>query len=108
MTSIAAIAEAVAEGKVDAAALVTQALKDGVTAYDIVTKAIEVGLVELENRFRRDEIYMPQILMAKRSVKGCAAALGDKFTSDLESKVRSHFEGLQGSCKSCHPIKLWD
>lgn len=108
MTNIAAIAEAVAEGKADAAALVTQALKDGVTANDIITKAIEAGLEVLEDRFKRNEIYMPQILLAKRSVKGCVAVLGDKFTSDLEGRVRSHFDRLQGSCKSCHPIKLWD
>ena len=108
MANLAAIAQAVSGGKNDAAGLVTQALKEGGTAEDIVSQAIEVGLEELAGRFRRNEIYMPDILLAKRSVKGCMAALGDKVTVELEAKVRKHFDALQSSCKSCHPVTLWD
>lgn len=108
MANMAAIAESVAAGKTDAAGLVTQALKEGVTVEDIVSEAIEVGLEDLEGRFRRNEVYMPDILLAKRSAKGCMAALGDKVTAELEGKVRRHFDRLQSSCKSCHPVKLWD
>ena len=105
---LAAIEKAVAGGKTDAAGLVTQALKEGVTAEDIVSKAIELGLENLEGRFRRSEAYMPDVLLAKRSVKGCMVALGDKATVELDDKIRQHFEKMQSSCKSCHPVKLWD
>lgn len=108
MADLATIAKAVATGKTDAAGLVTLALKEGVTPEDILSQAIEVGLEDVEARFRRNEIYMTDILLTKRSVKGCMAALGDKVTVEMEGKVRRHFDTLQNSCKSCHPVKLWD
>lgn len=95
MANLTAVAQAVATGKTEAAALVTQALQEGVTADRIVSEAIEPALQDVERKYQSQEIYMPDILLAKRAVEGCLTALGDNVTGEAKDRVRSHLDRLQ-------------
>ena len=102
------IYKAVAAGKAGAAELVTHALKEGLNAERIISEDIEVGLEEIEEKYQRHEIYLPEVLLVKRAVEGCMTALGSKVTAELEERVRRHFDRLQSLCVTCRPMKLWD
>lgn len=95
MANLAAITSAIVAGKKDAAGLVTQALKEDTPAEKIVSEAIEAGLDELERKHQRNELYMPDVLVAKRAIEGCMVALAGKVTVESEEKVRSHLDRLQ-------------
>lgn len=108
MVDLSSIANAIVRGKKEAARLVTQSLKEGITAERIISEAIEAGLEEVEEKYQRHEIYLPEVLLVKRAVEGCMAALGGRVTVELEESVKKHFDKLQGMCVTCRPIKLWN
>ncbi len=108
MVDLAVIAQAVVAGKAAAAALVTEALSEGIDVEKILSEAIEVALEEVGEKFKRHEIYLPEVLLAKRAVQGCMAALGGAVTAELEARVKGHFDRMQSQCATCHPLQLWN
>ncbi len=107
MTDLTEITKAVVTGKIETARLVTHALKEGLNAEGIIS-AIEVGLEKIEEKYQRHEIYLPEVLLVKRSVQGCISALGSSFTVELEERVKNRFNRLQNLCVTCRPMKLWN
>ena len=56
-------------------ALVTEELSLGVTAKDILNGALMVGMSEIGERFKRDEIYIPEVLIAARAMNSAIKIL---------------------------------
>ena len=55
--------------------LVTEELALGVTAKDILNGALMVGMSEIGERFKRDEIYIPEVLIAARAMNSAIKIL---------------------------------
>jgi 5-methyltetrahydrofolate--homocysteine methyltransferase len=62
--------EAVAAGKSkDARALTQQALDEGATPADLVDKALVPAMAAVGERFKNNEIFVPEMLVAARAMK---------------------------------------
>jgi 5-methyltetrahydrofolate--homocysteine methyltransferase len=60
---------AVQTGRADyVSALVVQALEDGVPAEEILQQGLLEGMRRLGDRFRRNEVYVPEVLVAARAL----------------------------------------
>lgn len=70
MADMQAIAKAVESGRrkvVDQ--LVREALAEGVKAEEILNNGLVVGMTELGEQFKNGEVYVPEVLVAARSMK---------------------------------------
>ena len=64
------------KGKVkDLNALVTEELASGVTAKEILNDALMVGMSDIGERFKKDEIYIPEVLIAARAMNSAIKIL---------------------------------
>jgi 5-methyltetrahydrofolate--homocysteine methyltransferase len=92
---LAKIAECVERGKIDAKSphppdmqgldgaheLTSQALGSGISAHDILSESLIVGMKEVGDRFRKNEIYLPDVLMAARAMNASMEHLKPFFIS---------------------------
>ena len=70
------IIELLKKGKVkDLNALVTEELSLGVTAKEILNDALMVGMSDIGERFKKDEIYIPEVLIAARAMNSAIKIL---------------------------------
>lgn len=70
MVSVEQIKETVIKGRApDVAALVTQALEEGVSASVILNEGLCPGMGAIGERFKKNEIFVPQVLLAARAMK---------------------------------------
>ncbi len=70
MALLEQIAEQLIKGKAnDVKALVTQALAEKVSPADILNKGLIAGMSVVGERFKNNEIYVPEVLIAARAMK---------------------------------------
>jgi 5-methyltetrahydrofolate--homocysteine methyltransferase len=76
------MSESLMKGKAkDVAALVEQALKEGQKPGDILNKGLLSGMSIIGERFKKNEVYVPEVLIAARAMKAGMAILQPKLTS---------------------------
>jgi 5-methyltetrahydrofolate--homocysteine methyltransferase len=70
MPDFQSIANAVISGKnVDAARLTQEALDAGATAQEVLTKGLVAGMDVVGKKFKCNEFYIPEVLVAARAMK---------------------------------------
>jgi 5-methyltetrahydrofolate--homocysteine methyltransferase len=76
MADLQALAEAIINGKRDdALALTNAAIGEGVPPADIVNQGLIAGMSVVGDRFKRNEFYVPEVLIAARAMKAAMAPL---------------------------------
>jgi len=76
MVDMQALAEALIKGDRDTVSKLTQqAVQDGVAAKDILEKGLIAGMDVVGKRFKANEVYVPEVLIAARAMKAGMAVL---------------------------------
>ena len=76
MNLLQQLSEAVASGKSkDAKALTQRALDEGAKPGDLVDKALVPAMASVGEKFKRNEIFVPEMLVAARAMKESMAVL---------------------------------
>ena len=76
MADMRAIADAVKAGRAKVVKqLVTEAVEQGATADQILNQALVVGMMELGELFKNNEVYVPEVLIAARAMKAGMAII---------------------------------
>jgi 5-methyltetrahydrofolate--homocysteine methyltransferase len=71
MADLKALAEALVRGdRATVVKLTTEALQAGVTPGDVLDKGLIAGMDVVGRRFKANEIYVPEVLIAARAMKG--------------------------------------
>ncbi len=74
MADLAALQEAVIKGSLDEATRLTQAaLDEGVAPGQIVNDGLVPGMLVVGEKFKNNEFYVPEVLIAARAMKGAMA-----------------------------------
>ena len=74
MTDLKTLAEAIIRGDLNTAAEITKsALNEGIAAKSILDKGLIAGMDTIGTRFKNNEVYIPEVLIAARAMK---AAMG--------------------------------
>jgi 5-methyltetrahydrofolate--homocysteine methyltransferase len=82
MSVINQIMENLMKGKAkDVAALVDQALKAGEKPADILNKGLLAGMSVIGDKFKKNEVYVPEVLIAARAMKEGMKILQPKLTA---------------------------
>ena len=82
MPDLQGLADAIIRGKApDAADLTQGALKDGVPADVVLREGLIAGMKVVGNRFRLNEIFVPEVLVAARAMKAGLAILEPILTA---------------------------
>ncbi len=69
MSVILVISDFVQKGKAkNVKELVAQALEDGVTAKEILNEGLIAGMMAIGERFKKNEVYVPEVLIAARAM----------------------------------------
>lgn len=69
MDELKELAEMVEKGKhLEAQEATREALDKGIFPYEILTKGLQAGLAVVGDRFKRNEIFIPEVLLAARAV----------------------------------------
>jgi len=70
MANLQAIADAVIKGDRDAVSnLSTQAVNEGTPVADVLEKGLIAGMAVVGKRFKANEVYVPEVLIAARAMK---------------------------------------
>jgi 5-methyltetrahydrofolate--homocysteine methyltransferase len=81
MADLEAIASAVIEGKRDVVTQkVQEAVDEKVHPGDVLTKGLIAGMAVVGDRFRKNEVYVPEVLIAARAMKSGLAILEPLLT----------------------------
>lgn len=76
------MAESLMKGKAkDVAAQVQQALDEGQKPGDILNKGLLSGMSVIGERFKKNEVYVPEVLIAARAMKSGMAILQPKLAA---------------------------
>ena len=76
MADMRAIADAVKAGRAKVVKqLVTEAVEQGASADEILNQALVVGMMELGELFKNNEVYVPEVLIAARAMKSGMAII---------------------------------
>ena len=76
MTDLRAISEYLINGRMEEVERLTkEAMDEGVDARDILNKALISGMDEVGRRFKNNEFYVPEVLIAARAMKAGMAVL---------------------------------
>lgn len=78
------------KGQPGADELTVQALEEGITPGDILTKGLIVGMAKIGERFRENAVFVPQVLMSARAMNGAMNHL-KKYFIDGTVKRRGKF-----------------
>ena len=71
-----ALADNIIKGKKDpAVALTQQALAEGVGPQQIINEGLIAGMAVVGEKFKKNEFYVPEVLIAARAMKECMAIL---------------------------------
>jgi 5-methyltetrahydrofolate--homocysteine methyltransferase len=83
MAILEEISEMVQKGKAkDVVALVNKALDDGFRAQEILDQALLKGMSELGVRFKNNEVFVPEVLIAARALNQGSAVLKSKLVEE--------------------------
>ncbi len=81
MADLAALADALIRGDRDTTSELTrQAIDEGVPPKDILEQGLIAGMNVVGARFKNNEIYVPEVLIAARAMKAGMAILQPKLT----------------------------
>ena len=73
MADLNAISEALQKGKAnDVKELVQAAIDEGVTARQILEEGMMAGMDVIGQKFKNNEIYVPEVLIAARAMNGAS------------------------------------
>ena len=76
MADFAAISQNLIDGRAPVVKqLVNEAIAEGVPAQQILNEALIVGMSEVGRRFKANEFYVPEVLLAARAIHGAMAIL---------------------------------
>jgi 5-methyltetrahydrofolate--homocysteine methyltransferase len=82
MNTLETLTQAVIAGRrKDALALTQQALGEGVAPADIVDRALVPAMSEVGERFKKNEIFVPEMLVAARAMKEAMGLLEPKLVA---------------------------
>ena len=82
MSVLQDIAENLMKGKAnDVKTLVEQAIKDGVGPRDILNDGLLAGMSVIGERFKKNEVYVPEVLIAARAMKAGMSVLQPELAS---------------------------
>jgi 5-methyltetrahydrofolate--homocysteine methyltransferase len=82
------ISEMVQKGKAkDVVALVNRALDDGLSAQEILDRGLLKGMGELGVRFKNNEVFVPEVLIAARALNQGSAVLKPKLAEEGAKSV---------------------
>jgi len=82
MTTLELLSEAVAAGKSkDAKALTQRALDEGAKPVDIVDKALVPAMAAVGEKFKNNEIFVPEMLVAARAMKEAMSLLEPRLVA---------------------------
>ena len=71
MADLQGIADAVIKGDRNTVVELTEkALAEGVSAHDVLDKGLIAGMNVVGERFKKNEVYVPEVLIAARAFKG--------------------------------------
>jgi 5-methyltetrahydrofolate--homocysteine methyltransferase len=83
MAILEEISEMVQRGKAkDVVALVNQALDEGIRAQEILDTGLLKGMSELGVRFKNNEVFVPEVLIAARALNQGSAVLKAKLVEE--------------------------
>jgi len=97
MSTLEQIAENLIKGKAnEVKTLVQQALDEGVGAEEVLNKGLLAGMGVVGERFKKNEVYVPEVLIAARAMK-----MGSEVLKPLlaESGVQSAGKVVLGTVK---------
>jgi 5-methyltetrahydrofolate--homocysteine methyltransferase len=81
MTDLNALAEAIIKGDQKAAVEATKAaIEEGVGAKSILDNGLIAGMAVIGDRFKKNEIYVPEVLIAARAMKMAMSILEPELT----------------------------
>ncbi len=76
MADLKALAEAIIKGDQNAAVQITKAaLGEGTAAESVLNKGLIAGMDVIGSRFKKDEVYIPEVLIAARAMKSAMGVL---------------------------------
>ena len=97
MSTVAEIKTMLMKGKAkDVEALVTKALQEGISPATILNEGLLAGMGEIGEKFKKNEVYVPEVLIAARAMKAGMAVLKPKL---LEAKVQPRGTVVIGTVK---------
>lgn len=77
------ISEQLQKGKAkDVKTLVTEAIGDGIPAEEILSEGLLAGMSVIGDRFRKNEVFVPEVLVAARAMNQGAALLKPLLAGD--------------------------
>ena len=80
MADLQAIADAIIKGDRNTVVDLTQkAIDEGVSAPEILEKGLIAGMNVIGERFKKNEVYVPEVLIAARAFKGAQELLAPKL-----------------------------
>jgi 5-methyltetrahydrofolate--homocysteine methyltransferase len=80
MADLNALAESIIKGDRNAVSTLTQkALDEGVSPKDVLEKGLIAGMAVVGKRFKANEVYVPEVLIAARAMKAGMAILEPKL-----------------------------
>lgn len=98
MADLEGLAQAIINGKApDAKALTEQALAEGVGAADILNNGLVAGMNVVGAKFKNNEFYVPEVLIAARAMKSAMELLRPELASSgVEPKGRVAIGTVRG------------
>jgi 5-methyltetrahydrofolate--homocysteine methyltransferase len=97
MSTVTEIKTMLMKGKAkDVEALVTKALQEGIPPATILNEGLLAGMGEIGEKFKKNEVYVPEVLIAARAMKAGMAVLKPKL---LEAKVQPRGTVVIGTVK---------
>jgi 5-methyltetrahydrofolate--homocysteine methyltransferase len=80
MADLKALSEAVIKGDQSTAVKITQdALDEGMVPGEILTNGLVAGMAVIGERFKKNEVYIPEVLIAARAMKSAMEILEPKL-----------------------------
>lgn len=67
------------KGQLGADELTIQALDDGISPTDVLSKGLIVGMARIGVKFRENKVFVPQVLMSAKAMNGAMAHLKKYF-----------------------------
>lgn len=98
MADLQALAQAIINGKApDAESLTKSALDEGVAPGDILNNGLVAGMSVVGEKFKNNEFYVPEVLIAARAMKTAMALLRPTLAaSGVESKGKVAIGTVRG------------
>ncbi|MCE5199399.1 corrinoid protein, partial [bacterium] len=98
MADMEALAQAIINGKApDAKQLTDQALAEGVSPSDVLNNGLVAGMNVVGSKFKNNEFYVPEVLIAARAMKTAMEVLKPRLAaSGVEAKGKVAIGTVRG------------